>query len=221
MKINHLRQVRRDAFTLIELITVVSVIIILFAMVVGGFSFADKSAKRSRTDVVIKAARSGLEVYKEKFGAYPQVANADTTVAVAKKTYVVGGAACLYQALSGDGFDQIKGATGESIPASDGQVDVKEARNIMLENMPKEMWTKNGNTYFIVDGFGHPIQYIKAAPTISPVPGQAPPDPTTVNRGSYDIWSYGEDEVNITSTSLQASSGGSGNRLDVKWLKNW
>ena len=221
MKIHHLRQVRREAFTLIELITVITVIIILFAMVVGGFTFADRSSKRSRTEVVIKAARSGLEVYREKFGSYPDVATPDTTVAIAKKSYISAGGTCLYQALSGDGFDQIKNATGESIPASDGAVDVNEAKNITLENMPKEMTAKNGNTYYLVDGFGHPLRYIKAAPVVSPTPGQPPPDATTVNKGTYDIWSYGEDEENITANSLQAAAGSGSSRMDVKWIKNW
>ena len=106
----HLSKVRRDAFTLIELITVVTIIALLFSLVVGGFTFADRFSKRSKTEVTIKAVRSGLERYQEDFGGYPAPLNVDSTSEIAKKIYIVGGAACLYQAMSGDGFDQIEGA---------------------------------------------------------------------------------------------------------------
>ncbi|MES2595092.1 MAG: type II secretion system protein [Verrucomicrobiota bacterium] len=223
MKINPRLKVRREAFTLIELITVVSVIVILFALVVGGFTYADRSSKRSRTDVVIRATRSALESYKEKFGSYPKVANPDSSITVADKSYVVGGGACLYQAMSGDGYDYIDigGANLQSSPTSDGNVDEIEAKNVTLNDMPREMWTKTDNVYYMVDGFGHPIRYIKAAPTTAAIPGQAAPDPITINRGSYDIWSYGEDADNILSSSLDAANGGGASRIDVKWIKNW
>ncbi len=221
MKINQSLRAHRAAFTLIELITVVSVIIILFALVVGGYTFADRSSKRSRTEVVIRATRSALEGYKEKFGSYPAATNPDATVAIADKSYIVGGGACLYQAMSGDGFDQILNATGESTPESNGELDDNEAKNLILTDMPKELWAKTDGYYYMVDGFGHPIRYVKAAPTLSPIPGQPAPDPTTINRGTYDIWSYGEDTENILASSLDASNGPAGSRIDVKWIKNW
>jgi prepilin-type N-terminal cleavage/methylation domain-containing protein len=215
------RPVRRNGFTLVELITVVSVIVILFGLVAGGYSYADRSAKRSRTEITIKAARSGLETYKEKFGAYPLAANPDTSVAVADKSYVAGGGACLYQALTGDGFDQIDGATGEGAPTSDGNLDDNETANVVMVDMPRELWVSLDGLYFMADGFGHPLRYIKSAPTVAATPGQQPPEPTTINIGTYDIWSYGEDAENITATSLQAADSGSGNRMDAKWIKNW
>lgn len=221
MKIQKRSRAHQDAFTLIELITVVSVIVILFALVVGGFTYADRASKRSRTEVVIRAARSALEAYKEKFGAYPGVANPDSAVNIADKSYIAGGGACLYQALTGDGMDQIEGATGEGTPQSDGQLDDAEAPNVMLNDLPKEAWTITDGLYYIVDGFGHPVRYVKASPTISFTPGQAPPDPVTINRGTYDMWSYGEDAENITATSLDASVDGPVNTASLKWIKNW
>lgn len=170
------------------------------------------SAERSRSQVVIKAARSGLELYKEKFGAYPEAANPNVTVTIDGKTYIVGEAACLYQALSGDGSDQIMDAKDGAAPASDGVVDMNEAKNINLENMPKEIWAKTNGIYYLVDGYGHPIRYIKAAPTGSPA---------TMNHDTYDLWSYGADDTHLTASSLHGPAVSGGRRLDEKWIKNW
>lgn len=213
------RPVRRNAFTLVELITVISVIVILFGLVVGGYTYADRSSKRSRSEITIKAARSGLESYKEKFGSYPRPANPDTTVAVADKSYIAGGGACLYQALSGDGSDQIDGVT-DGVP-SDGNLDDTETANLVMNDMPRELWMTLDGLYFMADGFGHPIRYIKSAPTVASTPGEPPPEPTTINVGTYDIWSYGEDDENISTTSLEAAGSSAGNRMDAKWIKNW
>ena len=81
MKIPALRR-SRAGFTLVELITVVSVIVLLFALVAGAYTYADKSAKRNRTEVSIRVIRSALENYREKFGAYPEPANAAETVTI-------------------------------------------------------------------------------------------------------------------------------------------
>ena len=221
MKIQQRSRAHQDAFTLIELITVVSVIVILFALVVGGFTYADRASKRSRTEVVIRAARSALEAYKEKFGAYPEVANPDASVTVADKSYIAGGGACLYQALTGDGLDQIKVGDGGGEGASNGELDDTEAPNVVLNDLPREAWTTTDGLYYIVDGFGHPVRYVKAAPTVSFTPGQAAPEPTTINRGTYDMWSYGEDTENIIATSLETSEAGTVQTGSLKWIKNW
>ncbi len=221
MKISALRR-SRAGFTLVELITVVSVIVLLFALVAGAYTYADKSSKRNRTEVSIRVIRSALENYREKFGAYPTPANATEQVAIADKSYIAGGAACLYQALSGDGFNQIQGADGLGNPSSDGQVDANEAVNVTLTDMPRELYTHNNSSlYYMVDGFGHPIRYIKAAPTQSPVPGQPPPKATTINLTTYDIWSYGEDTKHITSTGIDTQNDTTLARESAKWIKNW
>lgn len=216
----HLRPSTQKAFTLIELITVVTIIALLFSLVVGGFTYADRYSKRSKTKITIKAVRSGLENYKQEFGAYPMPRSPDAMIDIANKSYIVGGGACLYQALSGDGFDQIEGASGRGTSNSDGNIDDFEAKNVMLKDMPRELWATSNDFYYIIDGFGHPIRYVKAAPTQASIPGQAAPEKTTINQGTYDIWSYSEDEDNLTATSLDAVEG-SVQQASRKWIKNW
>ena len=60
-----------SGFTLIELMTVMSIIIILAGLVVGISSYANRSAIESRTKAEIKAMETALESYKADYGAYP------------------------------------------------------------------------------------------------------------------------------------------------------
>lgn len=211
----------RAAFTLIELLIVVTIVALLFALTVGGFSYAQRSAARSKTAATIKAVQSALERYNTEFGEYPEPRNKGDTISLRDKTYTVAGAAMLYQAMSGDGTDAIliespSASSGSS--QSDGNVDPNEAKNIMLTDMPKEVWRLQEGRYFMIDGFGNPLQYIRAAP--QNLTGTAAVSPTTINT-TYDIWSYGEDEDNTMATSLETNAGGPLKQASEKWIKNW
>ncbi len=212
----------RAAFTLIELLIVVTIIALLFALTIGGFSYAQRSAARSKTAATIKAVQSALERYNTEFGEYPEPQTPDDTISIRDKTYVVGGAAMLYQALSGDGTDAIKFEAPTSAnagpPQSDGNIDPNEAKNIMLTDMPKEVWRIQDNRYFMIDGFGNPLRYIRAAPLN--ITGGAAVSPKTINA-NYDLWSYGEDEENTMATSLETNAGGPLKQASEKWIKNW
>ncbi|MCX6855212.1 MAG: prepilin-type N-terminal cleavage/methylation domain-containing protein [Verrucomicrobia bacterium] len=213
--------VRQSGFTLIELITVVTIIALLFSLVVGGFTYADRYSKRQKTQVTIKAVRSGLENYSQEFGGYPATARGAeaNTVQIAKKSYLAVGAKCLYQAMSGDGFDSIDmSSPGAGVPQSDGELDLNEAKYVMLKDMPKELWVKNGSNFFMIDGFGHPIRYVKAAPATT---GGAAATPLTVNLSSYDIWSYNEDDKNLTATSVETTTSEKLRVASQVWEKNW
>jgi hypothetical protein len=138
------------------------------------------------------------------------------------KSYDTSGAACLYQALSGDGYDQLKGVTGsaegETPGSSDGKTEGVEIQNITLKEMPQSMFIRRDSTFMLVDGFGRPFQYVKASP-VTTTPGGAgdAADVETVNS-TYDLWSYAEDEVNTQSTSSDALEDPS---IALKWIKNW
>jgi prepilin-type N-terminal cleavage/methylation domain-containing protein len=216
MKLSN-RQTSRSGFTLIELITVVSIIALLFALVVGGFSYADRYSKRQKSEVTIKAIRSALENYSQAFGSYPDVKEPGAAVQITNKSYIVGGAACLYQAMSGDGTNAILGT--QSSLSSDGELELNEAKNVMLKDMPKELWTKSGQVYFMVDGFGHPIRYVKALPAIKP--DGSPNTPRTINLDTYDIWSLNEDDQNMARNSSEIADSTALNTASQVWTKNW
>ena len=211
----------RAAFTLIELLVVVTIIAMLFALVVVGFSYAERASKRNRTSVALKSIASGLERYNQDFGEYPAPANPGDIVDIAGQSYESSGAAMLYQALSGDGYNEILTASGFTTgasPQSDGTIEETEGAFVKLTDMPKELWTILNDRYLMIDGFGRPFQYIKA---INDDPTQATAEtPTTVNA-SYDLWSYAEDEENTMATSLESTQDEVLKRASAKWIRNW
>jgi type II secretory pathway pseudopilin PulG len=67
------------AFTLIELIVVIAIIIVLAGLILGTSTYVQMKAKRSRAEVEIAAMSAALESYKADNGIYPRdTANATT-----------------------------------------------------------------------------------------------------------------------------------------------
>src|SRR5438874_13833696 len=89
------------AFTLIELIVVITGIIILTGLVLSTVGYAQKKGARARAETEIAAMSAALENYRSDNAVYPP--NAALT-----------GAHALYQGLSGDGNDAIGGTTAST-----------------------------------------------------------------------------------------------------------
>ncbi|TLD72130.1 type II secretion system protein [Phragmitibacter flavus] len=203
------RAARARAFTLIELLVVMAIIAILATLTLGAFTYAQQAAARNRTTGAMAAIRAALEQYKEKFGEYPEPMNEGTAVSGAK----TGGAKMLYQAITGDGTDAIKLTSGGT--PSDGEVDEEEIRNAINASLPPAMIfpprsaMSGAVEIYLVDGFGRPFQYEKAATT-----GTA----TTINP-TYDLWSFGNLEGDAPGTvSLEQKSDVA---VTGPWIKNW
>lgn len=240
------------AFTLVEMLVVMTIIMILAALMMGGYTYAMRSSKRRVTTGTFEAIKLTLERYFTEFGEYPAVANSGQMMEfLPGKSYDTSGGACLYQAFTGDGYDQILGASnsasssggsggsggsGSASAQSDGKTDgLAEIKNKMFAGtIPQTIWTKKGNYYVIVDGFGRPFQYIKATVSTSSASagtggssgsgggsggggGSGNTASNTINA-TYDLWSYAEDDVNTTKKSIDTVQNTS---LSVKWIKNW
>ena len=225
MKLNQFNLHLTKAFTLVEMLIVLSIIALLASLTLGGYTYAMRSSKRRLTTGTFEAVKSGLEDYRTEFGEYPEPANTGTMVEfLPTKSYDVSGAACLYQALTGDGFDQIKGVTGgdsQTNGTSDGKTEGAEIQNMVMKEMPQTMWRRMGQSYVLVDGFGRPFQYIKAVVATTTGAGSSSGgsnnQANTINS-TYDLWSYAEDELNITKKSTDTLEN---QQLSQKWIKNW
>lgn len=218
---------RPRGFTLIELLIVMVIIALLAGLTMGGYTYAMRGSREKTTRGTFEAVKSALENYHAEFGEYPEPASGDTTAEIVPgKVYRIGGAACLYQALSGDGYDQIKGASnsasqsGGGSAESNGRVDGdSEIKNVMMKEMPQSMWTRKNGMFILVDGFFRPFQYVKATATTTTggTGGSSNNQPTTVNS-TYDLWSYGMDEANIRARSVETVESPN---MSAKWIKNW
>ncbi len=216
------------AFTLVEMLIVITIIAILASLTMGAYTYAMRSSKRRTTTGTFEAIKLALDRYQAEFGEFPEPAGKDQMVEfLAGKSYDTSGAACLYQALTGDGYDQIKGVTSptgsdSSSAASDGKTEgTAEIKNMMLVEVPRTIWTRKNGRYIIIDAFGRPFQYIKAAVaaagTTGGTGGAAATAATTINS-TYDLWSYSEDEVNIRKKSIDTQATPA---ISIKWIKNW
>lgn len=216
------------AFTLVEMLIVITIIALLASLTMGAYTYAMRSSKRRTTTGTFEAIKLALERYNTEFGEFPEPAGKDQMVEIVPgKSYDTSGAACLYQALTGDGYDQIQGVSassdtgGDAAPsASDGKTEgTAEIKNMMLVEVPRTIWTTKNNRFFLIDAFGRPFQYIKAAlPSATGTgSGSSTTTATTINS-TYDLWSYSEDEVNSTKKSIDTQKDP---KLSIKWIKNW
>jgi type II secretory pathway pseudopilin PulG len=94
------------AFTLIELIVVIAIIIVLAGLVLATSGYVAKKGQRSRAEAEIAALSAALESYKADNGIYPSAADTDALKANSmsdptQSTYQKASLA-LYKLISGD-----------------------------------------------------------------------------------------------------------------------
>ena len=173
------------AFTLIELLTVISILAILMALTIAGISFAQNKAAEEKTRAGLEVIKAGLTKYYNEWGEYP--------VPVDNSGDGREGAIALYQALSDDGDNELVGGDGI---ASDGREGSGKLVDLVSQGLVAE---EGGSGWFLIDGFGNPYYYR--------VYDKAQDDQFR-NKGSYDLWSYGDDKEKKEEN-------------EAKWIKNW
>ena len=196
MKTTSLRnRASRPAFTLVEIITVVAIIVALAAMTVGGLKFAQDKAKVGRTTVFIASVSQALEQYRSDTGVFPEGdGGADSTELI-------------YAALSGDGED---GSNSDGEPDPGAQVYLS---TLSPDTKGKTKNVRNsGGGYVLVDAWkeknGNQRQelYYRHDP--------AENDPNMMNPSSdFDLWSLGpidKEDNTITDKEKRAN-----------YIKNW
>ena len=195
------RRVARNGFTIIELLMVITIIVVLAAISIGGFRYATTSAYRNTTVARLQFISTSLESYALDFGQYPPVLrNQTATTEIDGVNFEYGSAAALYQAISGDGNDHIvDGGT-----ASNGQIDQDEAQRGVTELTPGSFREFSGNVFGMVDGFRQPFLYVRFDRD----------NPTATRNPTFDLWS-----VSDSGTPGRTSDAGSEDH--PQWIKNW
>jgi prepilin-type N-terminal cleavage/methylation domain-containing protein len=206
---------RRAGFSLVELLTVIAIISILIVMSVQGFAYGQRVLKRSTTETLMEAIKSGLQNYQRDFGEYPNPNRDDEIVIVDGKEYNISSAKMLYQAITGDGYGEIYlEVAPQDLPSevSDGKIEGAEHKNVKYKDYPSKGYITDG--YYMVDGYGRPFQYI---PTKGKQAGQIN---ETINT-HYDLWSYAEDFENTKAKPVDGNINNTIKEASIKWIKNW
>jgi prepilin-type N-terminal cleavage/methylation domain-containing protein len=214
MKASIHRDRRTHGFTLLELLVVISIMALLASLTLMGFRHASNQSSRNRTTATHRAIMSALENYHSDNGEYPEPRSQGQDVQFGTSSYNIAGALMLYQALSGDGSDEIKTSGGGS-GSSDGLIKDDELTEAKWKEIPKEVILKTSNGWMLIDGFGHPFQY--TYPQRQTGKEQGTKSSNTVNT-TYDLWSFAEDDKHTEEVSLGSKQDPS---ISGKWIKNW
>ena len=185
------------------LIVAVAVIVVLASLGVGAWKFANATSQRLRDVELHGRVLFSLDAYKTASSHYPTPAHPEETVEIDGIKFPSGGAAMLYQVVSGDGNDQILESASAPV-VSDGDPANDDPLKVYSTVLPENRKQINGR-WLIVDSFGHPVQYQKGG------------GPDAINK-TYDVWLFGGDvsNVNRSDSAAKKDSG-----VIASWIRNF
>ena len=190
----------QGAFTVLELLVVITIIVILAGLILATAGYVEKKGARSRAESEIAAISAALESYKADNGIYPTTANTnglDARTATNPSAYQTA-SFDLYTALTGDtNGDRTVGA-GDTNPSAKSYFSFKPTQ---LNPAPPSTSTVTS----IRDPFGNSYGYSTAQ--------AANPGSNTGYNPTFDLWS----------TAGYTPSGGATPTPTPQnqWVKNW
>lgn len=208
-----------QAFTLIEMVTVVAVIVVLAGLVISISGYVQNKAARERATTQLKNYTLQCEAYKADNGSYPQNAATDrldprqhfSPISGSSGTLYVEASRYLYSALSGDYEPPNQPDTK---PEDGNRVYYTPKRDEL--NFTKTATGAIGTINFLQDPFGNCIGYSTAGNAaeveyrdeLKKDPSTSRPEGTE-SKGynpTFDLWSTG---------------GATSPTQTGKWVKNW
>lgn len=210
-----------QAFTLVEMLTVMAIIAILTGLVLSIAGYAQNRAARERALGEIQEMTTGCESYKTDYGSYPQDTDTDLLDPrvdgnpVAGPSYERYKKSCLslYSALSGD-FDGAASGKPDGKPEAGKKTYINFIPNRL--NYDKDANGKIMEVKYLQDPFGNCYGYSTAAlkqeqqyrDDVKSNPAKVRPTATELKgyNPTFDMWSTaGQTDI------LNAA----------KWVKNW
>jgi len=187
------RRIGQAAFTLIELMVVITIIIILAGLVVGGMEYANQRSASEKAKTQIALLSKGIEEYKLDMGAYP---GTDDNTAIAGDV-----SEQLYETLFYEGYDYDK----QSYPAvwekTVNGVKIPKAIKIYLSELnplsTKQGWVTTTTaatpaaSLKILDPWGNNYRYRKG---------------TNAQNPDFDLWSMGKDGKSNAANPIMTDS---------------
>lgn len=225
MRLPLLSHTPRRAFTLVELLTVMTIIAILAALTLKVSGYVQNKAASSRAEGEIKAMEAACESYKADNGIYPRGPAAAMTVgstgiatnATDSLDARTTGNPTSYAQTSLYLYSQLSGDTN-----GNGKIDAAETSNkVYFEFKPTMLGAAKTSSgaitavNFISDPWGSSYGYSTAYQADSEAQSAKSP-PGTVTKGynpTFDLWSTAGKTTNPTP--------GTGTDITLRWIKNW
>jgi type II secretory pathway pseudopilin PulG len=184
------------AFTIIELLVVISIIIILAGLILSTVGYVQKKGARSRAEAEIAAISAALENYKADNGIYPRDTTNSTTENLNART---SGNPTTYQTASLFLYDSLFGSlTSGSRTAASGTKSYFVFKPNMLSPSDQAQ-----NVQYVRDPFGNSYGYSTAYQK----------NPATGYNPTFDLW---------TTAGLTTNPPASGtDTITPQWIKNW
>lgn len=192
----------KAAFTILELLIVMSIIIILAGLTIATMGYVQTKSRRSRAEAEIAAISATLENYKADNGVYPQdgITNAllPNTMGDPTTSGYKNASLSLYKAISGDGDND-----------ANRSVEAKS----YFSFRPNQLFPDTQNqavTFFrdpFVDKSGKPCSYGYSTVKASLPNGTDGYNPT------FDLWS--------TAGETGPKTGETFDQYQQRWIKNW
>jgi type II secretory pathway pseudopilin PulG len=197
MRKQQLSVVTLGAFTIVELLIVIAIILALAGLILATSGYVQTKSKRSRAEVEIAAISTALENYRADNGIYPiDTANGTTNTLDART--MVNPTAVQYAAASVFLYKQLSGdSAGNRNPTGRSYFSFKP--NMLL---PKDQAQA---VRAIADPFGYSYGYSTA--------NQA--NPSKGYNSTFDLWSTGGTGTGSTPTQSPAPP------PQGQWIKNW
>ena len=238
-----MRKSPASAFTLIEMLTVLAIIVILTSLVVSVGFYVQKKGALSKTEGLKHSLENACEAYKAENGNYPRdTATNSVTDSISPKNNFIPtdasyAASCLflYKELTGDksttGDSDLKGQPGSGPP--NGIPDFGEPRylkefQIGILNVVKDKSTgKITSVNFIQDAFGFSFAYSTAAAkdeqTYQTQILKDPSSASSLQRPTgAALHGFNAGSFDLWSTGGSKPVGKTTPDLEwAKWVKNW
>lgn len=234
-----MRKPPSSAFTLLEMLTVLAIIVVLAGLVLSVGGYVSKKSALARSAGEIAMLSSACESYKSDNGNYPRdvpTSGAGVTDVISPKndfiptnTKYAESSLFLYKELSGDKVGA--GTRPDGIPDDGATRYMKEFEPRILNATRNPATKAITEVRYLQDPFGFPYAYSTAAAkdeqdyqtkllrnpsnraSIIRPSGNAL---RGFNPGSYDLWSTGGSNAKTAPTSDTAKD------LEwAKWVKNW
>ena len=161
-------QPRRRGFTLIEMMTVITIIVILAGITVAGMSYITDKQANAKAKVDIELLSTAIEKYKFDNGEYPGI-DPDSPMDgdISEQ---------LYNDLFYEGYQDLEANGGEGIfQIYLNELDPRSSRQTLVQKTNDNIPPPDLK---ILDPWGRPYLYRKGA---------------LANNPDYDLWSRGKD----------------------------